>query len=411
MRELTYRLIDMAPEAPPFPEEPMVQLKPSPTPASPARRRLGPVWVAAAAAAAVILLGTPLLLINLDDSTDLSTPATQVTAPETVATTLPDQPTPTTVDPAPVTTTVPATPALPELSAGTVVIAQPGAETAADNGVVVYDADVAVADESGGLVIQRAQTILQVGPDGTEFVLLDAAPFTAEYGPLTLRLQDVTEYFSVPNAVIVAGYGQEYPDVFQEIWLLDLNSGAIESVYRLVAVESNIVRVSAEAGTMIASVSSEAGTEFVYLTTGGQPITVPGPYADTQFGGPEYPELLSQAVLSPSARNFAYIEIADIQTYEDGFLAADLVIWDADTGTEVQRVDIELIDGAWPARLDYNGGTAVLGLQNLNTDTVLPPLRIDLGNGSIAELSTAGTPSLVKTGGMATAEPAAEDGE
>jgi hypothetical protein len=408
MRELTYRLIDMAPEAPPFPEEPMVQLKPSPEPASRTRRV---VWVAAAAAAAVLLIGTPLMLGLLDGETDPTTPATQPTVPDTAATTLPDQPNPTTVDPAPGTTMVPDADGLPALDIGTVVIAQPGAETAADNGVVVYDADVAVADEAGGLVIQRDNKILQVGPDGTEFELLDASDFTAEYGPLTLRLQDVTEYFSVPNAVIVAGYGQEYPDVFQEIWLLDLNSGAIESVYQLVAVESNITRVSAAAGTMIASVSFEGGTEFVYLTTGGQPITVPGPYADTPAGGPPFPGLITQAVLSPSARNFAYIEIADIQTYDDGFLAADLVIWDADTGTEVQRIDIELTEGAWPARLDYNGTIAVFGLQNLKTDTVLPPLRVDLGSGSITELSTAGTASLVITGGTATAEPPAEEGE
>jgi hypothetical protein len=225
---------------------------------------------------------------------------------------------------------------------------------------------------------------------------------------MTLRLQDVTEFFSVPNAVMVVGYGQEFPDVFEEIWLLDLDSGAIESVYQLVAVESTITRVSAAAGTMIASVSFEGGTEFVYLTTAGQAIDLPGPYADRPTGAPEFPELITEAVLSPGGRDFAYIEVPDIQTYDEGFLAANLVIWDLDTGTEVRRIEIELTGGAWPGRLDYNGTSAVLGLQNLNTDTVLPPLRIDLGSGGIAELSTAGTPSLVKTGGTATAEPPAE---
>ncbi|MBT8212819.1 MAG: hypothetical protein KJN71_06710, partial [Acidimicrobiia bacterium] len=251
--------------------------------------------------------------------------------------------------------------------------------------------------------------ILQVAPDGTEATLLDASDLTAEYGPVTLRLQDVTTYFSVPNAVIVVRYGQEYPDVFEEIWLLDLNSGAIESVYQLVAVESTITRVSAAAGTMIASVSFEGGTEFVYLTTAGQPINIPGPYSDITVGSPEFPELITEAVLSPSARNFAYVEVADIQTYQDGFLMANLVHWDADTGNEVQRIEIELTDGAWPGRLDYNGTSAVLGRRNLNTDQVLAPLHIDLATGTITELGTPGTPSMVKTGASATAAAPAQE--
>ncbi|HSF86904.1 MAG TPA: RNA polymerase sigma factor [Acidimicrobiia bacterium] len=47
MRELTHRLIAMAPEAPPFPEELMVQLKPAPA-EEPARRQRRPIlWFAA----------------------------------------------------------------------------------------------------------------------------------------------------------------------------------------------------------------------------------------------------------------------------------------------------------------------------------------------------------------------------
>jgi hypothetical protein len=170
-------------------------------------------------------------------------------------------------------------------------------------------------------------------------------------------------------------------------------------VYQLVAVESTITRVSAAAGTMIASVSFEGGTEFVYLTTTGQAIDLPGPYAGTPTGAPEFPELITEAVLSPSGRTFAFIEVPNIQTYQDGFLMANLVIWDADTGNEVQRIEIELTDGAWPGRLDYNGTSAVLGLRNLNTDQVLTPLHIEsLETGSITDLTTSGTPSLVKTG-------------
>jgi hypothetical protein len=91
LRELTYRLIAMAPEAPPFPEEPMVQLEPSPTPVRPARRRSPLVWVAAAAAVALLVVGLPLLLFGLGDSTSPTVPP--ATQPDSVpSTTVPTPP-------------------------------------------------------------------------------------------------------------------------------------------------------------------------------------------------------------------------------------------------------------------------------------------------------------------------------
>jgi len=300
-------------------------------------------------------------------------------------------------NPTTLATTAPGTNALPTFSAGTVLIADPGARTSSTDGVVVVDAETAISDGASGLVIQRDGVILRVDPDGSETTILDPTSLTGEYGPTTLRLEDVTTVDgTVTKAVVVARYGEEYPDVFEEIWLVDLGGAEAEPIYQLVAVESTITRVSAAAGTVIASVSFEGGTEFIYLTTAGQAIDLPGPYADTPIGAPEFPELIAEAVLSPSARNFAYIEVPDIQTYQDGYLMANLVIWDADTGNEVQRIEIELTDGAWPGRLDYNGSSAVLGRENLATDSVLTPLAIDLDNGSIIDLATPGTPSLVK---------------
>jgi hypothetical protein len=85
LRELTYRLIAMAPEAPPFPEEAMVQLEPSPTPAPPARRRSPLVWVGAAAVIALLVVGVPLILFSGDEpGPSTMPPATQTSVPDDV---------------------------------------------------------------------------------------------------------------------------------------------------------------------------------------------------------------------------------------------------------------------------------------------------------------------------------------
>lgn len=104
LRELAYRLIQMSPEAPPFPEEDMVQLRPSPTrSAPPPRRRRSPLVLAGAAALLVLLVvGAPLLLDRLS-SDEVTGPVT--TGPDTVA--------PTTPPTVPVSTTVTPEPAVP----------------------------------------------------------------------------------------------------------------------------------------------------------------------------------------------------------------------------------------------------------------------------------------------------------
>ncbi|MDJ0665270.1 MAG: Gmad2 immunoglobulin-like domain-containing protein [Acidimicrobiia bacterium] len=105
VRELTYRLMAMAPDAPPFPEEvaPMTV---------PEKKQRPPMLVwAATAVAAVLLVGLPLLLFRGgEEPTD---PATTIAAPDTTTTTLADEPT-TTV--APGTTTAPGVPTVAEFS-------------------------------------------------------------------------------------------------------------------------------------------------------------------------------------------------------------------------------------------------------------------------------------------------------
>jgi len=83
MRELIYRLVAMAPEAPPFPEAPMIQARPS----SGSRRRFGPVRVAALGAVVVVAIAVPVLIFGGGTSTS---PATTEPESTTTSTTVPE---------------------------------------------------------------------------------------------------------------------------------------------------------------------------------------------------------------------------------------------------------------------------------------------------------------------------------
>jgi hypothetical protein len=70
LRELTYRMIEMAPEAPPYPEVDLVRLRPTHDPEGQPQRKNPLVWAAAAAALALVLVGVPLGLFGPGDETD-----------------------------------------------------------------------------------------------------------------------------------------------------------------------------------------------------------------------------------------------------------------------------------------------------------------------------------------------------
>jgi len=94
VRELTYRLMEMAPDAPPFPEEAIAMTVPTQK-----QRRPMLVW-AAAALGVVLLIGLPLMLFRGGD--EPADPATTIASSETTTTT-------TVEDTVPPTTTVPPT--------------------------------------------------------------------------------------------------------------------------------------------------------------------------------------------------------------------------------------------------------------------------------------------------------------
>lgn len=89
MKDLMARVVEMAPEAPPFPEE-TVTLSPAP-----AQRSMRPALVFATAAAVVLLVALPLILFRGDGGVDpavttVPAPVPSTTVPETGTTSIPE---------------------------------------------------------------------------------------------------------------------------------------------------------------------------------------------------------------------------------------------------------------------------------------------------------------------------------
>jgi len=96
IRELTFRLIQMSPEAPPFPEETMVQLRPSAPAVTPPKRQPRLAW-AMAAVVVLAAIAVPALLLGgpsddvIDDATTTTLAGTTTTlTTTTVATAIPE---------------------------------------------------------------------------------------------------------------------------------------------------------------------------------------------------------------------------------------------------------------------------------------------------------------------------------
>ena len=330
---------------------------------------------------ALVIGGAALIVLPGDDS-DPSPPATVGSTTSVVE-----------------TTTVPTT-LLPDARRGQILVADPSvpAMQFGDN-YIAYLADVVVGDGAGGIIVESLDRLIQISPSGESGHFLQASDIADDLGPVTIRLEDIAVVDGSPRVLYIVE-GGDFLDRYEEVWWYDLTSGVSAPVYRMVAFESTITRVSQVGNVMVLSISFEGGTSFEYLDADGQRIEVAGPYQDLRGGAPDYPILIDQAVLSPDGTRLAYVEIEDFTTAEDGYLFADLVVWDLVGSSEMQRVEIELRDGARPGRLDYDGVGVVLGrYQSFIDERVqLTPLYLESleGNPGITELDVVGTPSLVK---------------
>lgn len=362
-----------------------------------ARRR---TWVRpavaafAGAAAVVLIIGAAVLAFRPGSETDPAPPATG--GPTTVA------------DPTIAPTTVALTASFPELRPGMVVVADPTLSAAepidgrvewamVDPTTVAFDVDLAVGDGDGGVFIQVGNTIGWVRRDAPAINLLSGTDLYDD--EVDLRLQDAALVNGEVNVIFVAAGGVD-EQRYEEVWRYAVSTGAPYPLYRTEAWESTIQRVSLANNTMVLTIAEEGTTYFVVLDVAGQPIDVEAPLQAGE--GTDFFSPVIQGVLSPDGTRLMYLRIQNVTTAEEGYVFADAVVWDLVAGVELQRLELELREGEFApmlGRVDYDGVGMVLGrsLNFIDREVPLPPLQIEsLADGTVIELTVAGTPSVIK---------------
>ncbi|NNL97933.1 MAG: hypothetical protein HKO63_06990 [Acidimicrobiia bacterium] len=350
----------------------------------PRLRRRPAVAALVGAAVVVLVVGGGVLLVLPDDDRDPSPPATVGSTTSMVEST--------TTTTAGVPTTL-----LPEPPLGSVLIADMDVLALQQgDGYIAYLAERVVGDGSGGVVVQLDNRLIRITPAGEGGDLIDGDDWGGGEGPVAVRLEDIALVDGSPRVLFVVS-GGTLLDSYEEAWSYDLESGSSALLYTLEpAFESTITRVSQVDDLVVLSSAFEGGSSFEFLNADGDRVDVTGPYADRPGGAPEYPTYVDQAVLSPDGSTMAYVE-GEYPTGADQIV--DIVMWDLATGTELRRVPIELTNGAWPGRLDYDGVGVVLGRTgNVIVGVPFPtPLHIEsLADGIVTELPELGSPSLVK---------------
>jgi hypothetical protein len=359
------------------------------------RTRVRPALVAFAGAAAVVLIiGAAVLSFRPTSETDPASPANG--GPTTVA------------DPTTAPTNAAPSASLPELRPGMVVVADPTLSAGepsdgrvewvvVDPATVAFDVDLAVGDGDGGVFVQVGNTIAWVRRDPPATNLFNGSELYED--EVDLRLQDVALVNGEVNVIFVAAGGVD-EQRYEEVWRYEVSTGAPYPIYRIDAWESTIQRVSLQNDTMVVTVAEEGTTYFVFLDGDGQPIDVDAPLQAVR--GTDFFDPIVGGVLSPDGARLAYVQIQDVTTAEEGYVFADVVVWDLVGGVELQRLELELREGEFApmlGRLDYDGVGIVLGrsLNFIDGEVPLPPLRIEsLDDATITDLATAGTPSLIE---------------
>jgi hypothetical protein len=161
LRELTYRLVEMAPEAPPFPEAHVVKLTPPPTHHRELTQRRPWLGLAAAAVIVIALVAIPLFLLGPNDGDVAGPGETQATTSTTAAQTTAGSVAPPTSD-----ATTPTNPPTTLPTETTVAVTVP-AVTGTYN-VYVFSAGSPTPIGDPGLVALRRQSEFASQPSVTD---------------------------------------------------------------------------------------------------------------------------------------------------------------------------------------------------------------------------------------------------
>ncbi len=327
MRELTYRLVRMAPPAPPFPEEPVTQLTPTPPPRRPAY-----VWAAIAAAIVLVAIGIPALLSLGGDDDLVAATTTQAPADTTEA---------------PVTSQAPETTAVPDTEAPTT------------------EAPLNLIDLSGLTWVRSdaaAQTV--VASDGSTLVDL----------PQQLTNLKIVAWDGGDGVVLLTEAGELRwlrPEADTTV-PLDVLGGEIGSVDDVVLIDGRPVAALRSWGGEAAWVDVETGD-----AVDGDPTRV------------EYFEEWGLQLGSQGRTvRVEYPENADAERDETGALIwpfdlPELVVSDA-SGAELARIEMGSEQQPWVRLHDFDGRRVVVSVEPM--EPAFPPTTV-----YVIDLESAGT--------------------
>jgi len=260
-----------------------------------------------------------------------------------------------------------------------------------DDTTVAVGADRAVSDRTGGLFVQTGNTIGWARPNAPAINLFSGEDLV-ESGSVEIGLEDVADVDGQINVVfrVRGGDGEQS---YGEVWRYDVGTGEPIQMVRFGLADGEMTRASLQNGVLALTFQAEGDSWIEFYDVNGDPIETNNPKPNT-VNDPSY---VDQGMLTSGGEVLVYLESQQLTPSETGEWPMDIVVWDLTTGSEMQRIPLEL-GTSIPDRLDYDGTDVVLGLRRIvggewQRET---PIRVTLATGGISQIEVAGIPSLAK---------------
>ncbi len=256
---------------------------------------------------------------------------------------------------------------------------------------VAVGVDRAVSDRTGGLFVQTGNTIGWARPNAPSINLFSGEDLV-ESGSVEITLEDVANVDGQINVVFTVR-GGEGEQSYGEVWRYDVGTGAPTQMVHFGLADGAMTRASLQNGVLALTFQVEGYSWIEFYDVNGDPIETNNPKPNTGDSS----SYVDQGVLTSEGEVLVYLESRQLTPSETGEWPMDIVVWDLTTGSEMQRLALDL-GTAVPDRLDYDGSDVVLGLRQIVGDEWQreTPIRVTLATGGISQIGVAGIPSLAR---------------